>query len=59
MNTYTPPASHNGVTLSTREKSIAASAFQAGREYEASLFSAVINTIVKELQRYRAATKEG
>lgn len=45
-------------TLSDRERHLIRNSFEAGRRYEASLFSDVINTIVIELRRYRAATKE-
>ena len=44
---------------SVEEKKLIREAFQAGREYEASLFSDVIATIANELKRYRASTKEG
>lgn len=57
-NTYTP-REFNGIVLSEREKQIVREAFQAGREYEASLFSNVLSVIVNEVKRYRAATKEG
>ena len=52
------PREFNGVELSEREKMIARAAFAAGREYESSLFSDVLTTIINEVKRYRAITKE-
>ncbi len=57
-NSYVP-REFNGDEMTPREKAIAKSAFEAGREYEASLFSNVLSVIVQEVKRYRAATKEG
>lgn len=57
VNEYQPH--EHAEEYTEREKDLIRKAWEAGREYEASLFSDVLNTIVLEVKRYREASKCG
>lgn len=56
MQEYMPDGSY--LHLDDNTRALMREAFMAGRKYEASLFSDVLNTIVQEVKRYRSVTKE-